>query len=216
MSAERDDINTTMIILVGITSAILLYVIVVALQAWYYSVEQKELYRKIVTASPIELNQVIATHQAQLLGYKWVDQQNNVVQVPISRAMELVVSGKGLYYPPTQPAAADDTLQPVEQDQAPVPQTDVMDVQPQGQTGAPPVNPLNQGEGQTTAEQSVAAPEDSAMPPQESIPQNVGEQSLDNQTEMQSAELQPIESQNTSAQPAESGQEANTDRQPEQ
>ena len=87
-----DDPNVAASAVVGIISAILLFVIIVVLQAYFYSAEQSELERKVYT-QPYEALQKLDANQLELLNsYGWVSEGDGVVHVPIDRAMELVAA----------------------------------------------------------------------------------------------------------------------------
>jgi len=85
-----DDPNVAASAVVGIISAILLFVIIVMLQAYFYNAEQDELARKVYSR-PYEALQHLDANQLELLNsYGWVSQPDGVVHVPIERAMKLV------------------------------------------------------------------------------------------------------------------------------
>ncbi len=88
---EREQLNTPMIVVAGVVAAVFVFVVIVALQAWFYNVEQAEVARKIVAATPQELAQVTAQHQGQINGYRYVDREKGIVAIPIDMAMEQVV-----------------------------------------------------------------------------------------------------------------------------
>jgi hypothetical protein len=112
MTAEKDEISVGLITLVGVSFALLLFVIFTATQAWYYNLQNTEYYYKVITQKPAELTNLVSEQQAQINSYKWVDQKNQVVQIPIEQAMALVSSGKGIYPlpTPTPPPAATSTI----------------------------------------------------------------------------------------------------------
>jgi len=89
--ATRDELNTSLIALIGFLSAILLFGLIVGLQVWYYTFKEQEFSRKVVSQRPAELTQVTAKQQEQLHAYRWVNEASHVVAIPIDRAMELVV-----------------------------------------------------------------------------------------------------------------------------
>ncbi|MFB3785443.1 MAG: hypothetical protein ACE15F_03645 [bacterium] len=89
--AYRDDLNTSLIALIGFLSAILLFGLIVGLQVWYYTYQEREFARKVVSQRPAELTQVTAKQQEQLHAYRWVNEASRAVAIPIGRAMELVV-----------------------------------------------------------------------------------------------------------------------------
>ena len=87
MTEDREP-NAPLTVVAGIVGAVLLFVLVVTLQAVFYRAERAEVVRK--GAEPDELAQVRAAQQELLNGYRWVDEKQGVVRIPIARAMELV------------------------------------------------------------------------------------------------------------------------------
>ena len=85
-----DDPNVAVSAVVGIISAIALFVIIVLLQAWFYSAEENERERKI-TSQPYEELQKLDNNQLERLNsYGWISEPDGVAHIPIERAMELV------------------------------------------------------------------------------------------------------------------------------
>jgi hypothetical protein len=87
-----DDPNVAASAVVGIISAVLLFVIIVLLQAWFYSAEEAEQFRKIHSQPYQELQNVDNEQLEQLASYGWVSEADGVTHIPIERAMELVVA----------------------------------------------------------------------------------------------------------------------------
>jgi len=85
-----DDPNVPLSAVVGVVGAILLFVVIVALQAVFNSMEQAEVERKVVAPPSAELQQLKAQQLEQLESYGWVDQSAGKVRIPIERAMVLV------------------------------------------------------------------------------------------------------------------------------
>jgi hypothetical protein len=88
---EGGEPNAPLTALVGIVFAILLFVVVVLLQAFFYRAEQQENVRKVVAVAPQELSQLRAQQEELLHSYKVIDLQKGVVAIPIDLAMKLVV-----------------------------------------------------------------------------------------------------------------------------
>ena len=86
-----DDPDVPASAVVGILGAILLFVIIVGLQALFYRMEEGELARKVYDQPYQELQQLDADQLETLNSYGWMDRQRNVAHIPIGRAMELVV-----------------------------------------------------------------------------------------------------------------------------
>ncbi|MEW6337969.1 MAG: hypothetical protein AB1625_11290 [Acidobacteriota bacterium] len=89
------DPNTPATVVVGVLSAVLLFALVVMLQAVFYWAEKAENRRKVVAVAPEELAGLRAAQLEQLHSYRWVDQNAGVVAIPIERAMALVVAEQG-------------------------------------------------------------------------------------------------------------------------
>lgn len=103
---EGGEPNAPLTALVGIVFAIVLFVVVVLLQAFFYRAEQEENVRKVVAVAPQELSQLRAQQQELLHSYKVVDQQKGVVAIPIDLAMKLVVQEAGRRAPAPLPSAS--------------------------------------------------------------------------------------------------------------
>lgn len=102
---EGGEPNAPLTALIGIVSAIVLFVVVVLLQALFYRAEQVENVRKVVAVAPQELSQLRAEQLELLHSYKVVDQQKGVVAIPIDLAMKLIVQEAGRSAP-TPPRSA--------------------------------------------------------------------------------------------------------------
>jgi hypothetical protein len=99
--------DTSLTAVVGIASAIVLFVVVVFLQAFFYHQEQDENARKVVAVAPEELSELRAQQQELLRSCRFIDPKQGVVAIPIERAMELVVREGGTSTPaPGYPRAA--------------------------------------------------------------------------------------------------------------
>ena len=91
MTAHREDIDTPLIVVVGILFAILTFVVIVLLQAWFYRIQAEEHHAKNVAPRSDELTRAVADQEADLHRYRWLDRDEGLVGIPIERAMELVV-----------------------------------------------------------------------------------------------------------------------------
>jgi hypothetical protein len=96
--------NTPLTAVVGLVFAIVLFALVVVLQAFFYRQEQQENVRKVVAVAPEELSQLRAQQQELLHSYKFLDPQKGVVAIPVDQAMGLVVrEGGKVPWPSVQP-----------------------------------------------------------------------------------------------------------------
>jgi hypothetical protein len=76
---------------VGVVGVVLLVVTVVGLTAIFNHVVAEERYKKETLVRPAARLLYEADQAGKLTDYGWVDQTTGVVQLPIDRAMELVV-----------------------------------------------------------------------------------------------------------------------------
>ena len=85
------DPNAPLTALVGVVAAILLFVVIVALQAIFYRQETLERLRKQSPVRPPELAHRLAEQQERLHAYQLLDPSSGTVAIPIDRARELVL-----------------------------------------------------------------------------------------------------------------------------
>jgi hypothetical protein len=93
--ADQDDPKALTTIVVGVIGAALLVAILVLLEALYYRTVESERERKVVLQQSEELRVLRAEQLEQLRDYRWINEQQGIVAVPIERAMELVVREAG-------------------------------------------------------------------------------------------------------------------------
>jgi len=91
VAPEERDPKSGSTLIVGAVGVILLAVVIILLQVLFYRTSEAERWRKVVSQQPEELRRVQAEQLDQLNSYRWIDEQNGVVTIPIDRAMELVV-----------------------------------------------------------------------------------------------------------------------------
>ncbi len=87
-----DDPNVAASAVVGILSAILLFVIIVMLQALFFRAEHHEMERKVYSQPYQALQQLDADQLGLLNSYGWVSEKDGIVHLPIDRAMELIAA----------------------------------------------------------------------------------------------------------------------------
>jgi hypothetical protein len=108
---EEQEPNTPLTALVGLVFAILLFAVVVVLQAYFYHANEQENVRKMVAQAPEELSQLKSQQEEKLHSYKILDPQKGVVAIPIDLAMKVLVRDGGKtpwpeVQPPPVPAAS--------------------------------------------------------------------------------------------------------------
>jgi hypothetical protein len=82
-------------VVVGLVGAVLIFVVIVLLQALFQRAGETELARRVTSAVPAELESLRADQLGRLNGYRWVNPQKGIVAVPIDEAMELTVRDAG-------------------------------------------------------------------------------------------------------------------------
>ncbi len=87
-----DDLNTSAITVAGILSVIIFIVVVLGVQAVFYSYNRYEYETKELRREPTKSLAILESQRKDLSSYKQVkvaDQQSRI-QIPIDRAMEIV------------------------------------------------------------------------------------------------------------------------------
>jgi FlaG/FlaF family flagellin (archaellin) len=93
--AAPGDPSTSATVVVGIVGAILVFAIIVGLQALFYNLETDTVAQIQQAAGPGELDRERTAQVERLHGYRWIDQKAGVVGIPIDEAMKLVVESGG-------------------------------------------------------------------------------------------------------------------------
>jgi len=91
MAAAKDEMNTPLIITIGVLFVVLTFVLIILLQVYFYKAQAKEYADKVIEPKSAELSVHLANQAAELHNYRWIDQKKGVVGIPIERAMELIV-----------------------------------------------------------------------------------------------------------------------------
>ncbi len=85
--AQADNVNVGFVAIVGVFAAVLLFVLIVVLQAWFYSWNESERARKNEPSE--ELQQAIAAQRDKMNSYRVLDPAGKVRAIPIERAMQV-------------------------------------------------------------------------------------------------------------------------------
>lgn len=108
----NDDVNTPLVAIVGLIGGILIFVVVMLLTVFYQAGLTRQQYATDLSPPYPELENVLASQRTKLANYRWVDEKNSVVAIPIDRAMPLVVRQQRR---DSQPSSPDDKrTQPAE------------------------------------------------------------------------------------------------------
>ena len=87
---ESEDASTTKIIIVGIISALLLIVILIALKQYFQAATEKQVYEAVLKPESVALRELRVKENETLNSYKIIDAQNGVYQIPIDSAMQIL------------------------------------------------------------------------------------------------------------------------------
>jgi hypothetical protein len=93
------DPGTPATVLVGIVGAILVFVVIVGLQALFYNAETQTV-SQVDQGNPRQLSRLRAEQLEAINSYAWKDREQKVVTIPIDRAMELTVEALAGGRPP--------------------------------------------------------------------------------------------------------------------
>jgi len=93
--AFKQEVNVPLILTIGIVSGIMLLVIVIGTQAWFQNEEQSEMAAKAMEFPHQDLIELQNGQRANINSYRWVDQKNGVVAIPIGRAMQVMLETNG-------------------------------------------------------------------------------------------------------------------------
>ncbi len=91
MHKDGGDPSTFWTAVIGLVGCILIFVIVVAVQAVFYNQERDEQYRKTILPQLGEVAGLKAGQQEKLHSYAWKNRDEGTVVIPIERAMDLIV-----------------------------------------------------------------------------------------------------------------------------
>ena len=87
----QDRINTFGVVLIGVVATVLLWVSVVALQAYYYSTAGEVESQRASAGKSREARDLKAQQRADLQDSKYIDPKKGIVTIPLDDAMKLVL-----------------------------------------------------------------------------------------------------------------------------
>jgi hypothetical protein len=94
--AIKQEVNTPLLLTVGVVSALLLLVIVFGTQAWFVREERDEIAAKWEIAKNVQLEDLRSSQRARI-------ERSGGTNVPIEKAMQVLIQTGGKM-PATQPA----------------------------------------------------------------------------------------------------------------
>ncbi|MEO0649049.1 MAG: hypothetical protein AAFZ65_00040 [Planctomycetota bacterium] len=92
MAAEQDSVPVGRLFVIGFTGIVLTYVIVLFLQGLFFKEERGQWEEKVVAIETTEPNAILAEQMESNRTYGEVDSEAGTYQIPVERAIDLVVS----------------------------------------------------------------------------------------------------------------------------
>jgi hypothetical protein len=89
---DRQDPNARLIGLLGLATVAVLAGVVLALQYYYDTVREQQVYIRVLAPESEELMELRAREDAQLHSYEYIDREKGLVRLPVERAMELLAA----------------------------------------------------------------------------------------------------------------------------
>ncbi len=104
---DRQDPQSLLITILGVIGAILLYAIIVGLEFYYNRMNEQLINTKVYTTTPTQLRDLRTREDESLTRYRYIDEAKGIVQIPIDKAIELVLKEGDKPMPPVPIAVAD-------------------------------------------------------------------------------------------------------------
>jgi len=92
--ATHDDLNTSVIAVVGFVGTIIVLAIILLLMIVFYQVQARQERERAedVDKTYVEVSDLVARQQGRVADYGWVNQEKGIARIPVARAMDLVVA----------------------------------------------------------------------------------------------------------------------------
>lgn len=105
-SFDPQEVNAKAVVLFGIATLVTLVVTIFALQFYFDTYKEKQVYEQVLAPVSEDLKALRAREDVELHSYRFIDRDKGLVRLPIERAMELLLSeaAAGRFFYPTQPA----------------------------------------------------------------------------------------------------------------
>ena len=87
---DRSEPRAWLIVGLGLTAIIALVAVILGIQAYFDYVREQAIYEKVSVPVADDLKNLRTQEDEELNTYKYLDRNKGVVQIPISRAMELL------------------------------------------------------------------------------------------------------------------------------
>lgn len=160
----QDRVNTFGVVLIGVVATVLLWVSVVALQAYYYNTAGQLETERNATGKNREVRDLKADQQAYLQEGKYVDPTKGIVTIPIEDAMRLVLRDVKAGAPSLVPAIGAHDQATVPAVSGRPPDTAAAPAAPGGTTPAPDASGAPAGDAPDKPPTTPAGPGTGAQP----------------------------------------------------
>ena len=88
---EKRDVNIFMVIGLSVLLITLLIIILVLLTDYFVESKEQMIYEAQLQPDSVDLKSLLASEQEELTSFKILDTERGIYQIPIDRAMELLV-----------------------------------------------------------------------------------------------------------------------------
>ncbi len=89
--ARYDDINTPLVAVIGFISAIVVFAIIVGVQALYFGYERSVIEQQETRSPSVGAANLIAEQETRLQRQGWINREEGRIAISIDRAMQVVV-----------------------------------------------------------------------------------------------------------------------------
>lgn len=89
---EPQNLRTSSIAVAGFISAVLTFVVIVVVQVLYLQMETSVAEESSQQNRASQASQLIAEQEGRLASYAWIDREQGIVQIPVDRAMAIIVA----------------------------------------------------------------------------------------------------------------------------
>ena len=101
---DRSEPRALLIASIGIASILGLTAMILGVQAYFDNLHEQQMYEKVLVPVSQDLKNLHTQEDQELNTYKYIDRNKGIVQIPISRAMQLIeqeaAAGKIEVFPP--------------------------------------------------------------------------------------------------------------------
>ena len=89
------DVNVPLILLIGVISGVLLLIIAIGAQGWYYYEAARQRQEKVYTGVHADLLELKTDQHQRLDTLRWVDEDQTRAAIPLEDAFDRYLEGQG-------------------------------------------------------------------------------------------------------------------------